>query len=298
MWLIFQKLVDEGCCHKCLELSGAVSSWLPNAVSWLKQKPFFFPDVADMDICSSASATCFKPSQINMSLPLQSLRQIYVWRHLYGSGQNSHVKRIVRVLHMENNQRSAKCLMQNDVCHWQSSQLQEVFSEPDCAVFHLATCFMCLEWKCIKSHSLQEIKGHVIPHSWMFQSQSNLIQCLDLFQWALNSPLMDMAEPSLQKGQLLWEYWSTRSVHVSIVPLYDVVDPLGCFWQCSSFWEKPGSLPCLVCPRRSLETRRRVYLLSHWQSLVLPCPSPEMQLGPKQTFSGRFKSTAEAKQRI
>lgn len=34
----------------------------------------------------------------------------------------------------------------------------------------------------------------------MCQSQSHLIQCLGLFQWALNSPLMGMAEPSLQKG--------------------------------------------------------------------------------------------------
>lgn len=118
--------------------------------------------------------------------------------------------------------------MKNDVCHLQSSYVQEVFSEPDCAVFHLATCFVCLEWKCIKSHSLQEIKGCVTPHSWMFQSPSNLIQCLGLSQWALNSPLMGMA--GLQKWQLLWEHWSARSVHANIMLLYDVVDPLGNFW--------------------------------------------------------------------
>lgn len=183
---------------------------------------------------------------------------------------------------MENNQRSAKCLMKNDVCHWQSSHLQEVFLEPDCAVFHLDTCFMCSEWKCIKSHSLQEIKGHVTPHSWMFQSQSNLIQCLDLFQWALNSPLMDVAEPSLQKGQLLWEYWSTKSVHVSIVPLYDVVDPLGCFWQCGSFWEKSGSLPCLVCPRRSLRPGGESICFPTGRALFFPALPQKCSLGPSR----------------
>lgn len=58
---------------------------------------------------------------------------------------------------------------------------------------------------------------------------------LGMFQWALNSPLMGMAEHSLQKGQLLQEHQSTRSVHVNIaLHLYDVVDPLGHFRQGSS----------------------------------------------------------------
>lgn len=40
---------------------------------------------------------------------------------------------------------------------------------------------------------------------------------------------MGMAEPSLQNGQLLQDHWSTRSMHANLVPLCDVVDPLGHF---------------------------------------------------------------------
>lgn len=47
-------------------------SWLPDAMCWLKQKLFFFPDVANIDICSSASATA-QPDQyltaIAVSMP-------------------------------------------------------------------------------------------------------------------------------------------------------------------------------------------------------------------------------------
>lgn len=62
---------------------------------------------------------------------------------------------------------------------------------------------------------------------------------------------MGMAETLLQNGQLLQDHWSTRSLRANLVPLYNVVDPLGhvCFL---------AMLPCLVCPCKSFENSRRI----------------------------------------
>lgn len=88
--------------------------------------------------------------------------------------------------------------MKNDVYVLHSSHLQEAFSEPDCAVFHLATCFMCLEWKCTKS---QFPPGEAMSHHAVgcFRAGWTWFQSLGLFHWGLNCPLMGMAETPTAK---------------------------------------------------------------------------------------------------
>lgn len=95
--------------------------------------------------------------------------------------------------------------------------------------------------------------------------------------------LMSMAEIPLQNGQLLQDHWSTRSLRANLVPLYNVVDPLGyvCF---------QAMLPCLICPCKSFATSRKEYSCFRTdRALSFPATFSAIQLRPKQTLSEGYK---------
>lgn len=189
--------------------------------------------------------------------------------------------------------------MKNDVCLLQSSHLQEAFSESDCAVFHLATCFMCLEWKCTKSHSHPGDK-----------------EPCHTTQLGVSEPVRLVPVPGpISLGLELHSHGHGRNTHCKtgscskftgaqghcmqilyLCMMLWIPWVISASWQCCYCWEKPGSLPCLVHPFKSFETSRRKSSCSHTESaLFLPATSPAMRLGPKQILYGSVKSTAEAK---
>lgn len=159
--------------------------------------------------------------------------------------------------------------MKSDLGLLQSSHLPQAFSEADCAIFHLATCSMCSEWKCRKSHPRKEIKGYVTPHSWVFQSQSNLIQSLNLFHWGLNCPLLGWQKPTMQNGE---DHCRTGSLCVNVVPLHSVrallVTSASC--QCFCCQETPSSLFSAVPLSRTLKAAEGCLAVL---TLAEPCSS-------------------------
>lgn len=176
--------------------------------------------------------------------------------------------------------------MKNDVCLCQSPHLQEAFSEPDCAIFHLATCFMCLEWKCTKSHSPAGDKGPC--HTRQLGVQ---ILSLGLFHCSSNCPLSWAWQKSPCKMGSCSKITGAQGHCVQILYLCTM---LWIPWVTSASRQ---CCPAWYAPARALQPAGKSIA-----AFVLTEPCPSLQLSQLYSFgpsrlSQRVISTAESKPR-
>lgn len=162
-----------------------------------------------------------------------------------------------------------------------------------CAVFHLATCFMRLEWKCTKSCCPQEIKGHVTPHSWVFQSQSNLSPSLELPSHGHSSNLHcnmgGCSKITGAQGHCVWILYLCTMLWIHWV--------ISASWQCCCCGEKLGSSPCLVQPCKSFGAPRRVSSCFPTDRPCCALPLPQLCSSHPADSLRKGESAAEAKLR-
>lgn len=148
----------------------------------------------------------------------------------------------------------------------------------------------------VKMHKIPFPSGGVTglrhtPHSWAFQRQLNLIWFLGLFHWDFNCPLVGLAACKISKitgvqGHCMQILYPCMMLWIPWV--------ISASWKCCYCWEKPCSLPCLMCSCNSFHTKRGESSCCHTgRDLCFPVTSPAMQVGPKQTLYRRVQSIAE-----